>query len=173
MRRHGPGARGIVWEHNTHIGDARATDMRRQGEINVGQLVREEHGEDDVVLVGFSTYEGTVIAADAWEGPMEAMRVPPGRIGSWEDVFHRSSAEDKLLLLNDVSRTSPMFNERGHRAIGVVYHPQFEHYGNYVPTMLPRRYDAMLYIEDSQALHALHMAERPDHEVPETYPTGV
>ncbi|MEX2141728.1 MAG: erythromycin esterase family protein [Pirellulales bacterium] len=173
MRRHGPGAKAIVWEHNTHIGDARATDMREQGEVNVGQLVREEHGEDDVVLVGFSSHRGTVIAGESWDAPMEIMDVPPGRAESWEDVLHRAGEENKLLLLRDTPRASPMYEERGHRAIGVVYHPEYERHGNYVPSVMPRRYDALLFIDESHALHPLHIEPAAVEEVPETYPTGV
>ena len=92
MRHHGPDARAIVWEHNTHIGDARATDMADDGMVNVGQLVRERHAGEGVVLVGFGSYRGSVIAGDEWEAPMESMRVPPGREGSWEDILHRAGA---------------------------------------------------------------------------------
>jgi erythromycin esterase-like protein len=173
MRHHGSNAKAIVWEHNTHIGDARATDMRAAGEVNVGQLAREEHGDDAVVLVGFSSHRGTVIAGDQWDAPMEVMPVPPGRAGSWEDVLHQAGDDDKLLLLDEVSRLSPMHEVRGHRAIGVVYHPDHEHYGNYVPTVLPRRYDALLYFDESHALHPLHVELTEEHYVPETFPTGV
>ena len=90
MRHHGPDAKAIVWEHNTHIGDARYTDMADDGMINVGQLVREHHAHEGVCLIGFSSYRGGVIAAKDWEAPMERMRVPPARDGSWEDVLHRA-----------------------------------------------------------------------------------
>ena len=172
MRHHGPGAKAIVWEHNTHIGDARATDMREQGEVNVGQLVREEHGEDDVVLVGFSSHRGTVIAGESWDAPMEVMDVPPGRPDSWEDVLHRASDENKLLLLRHTPRTSPMYEERGHRAIGVVYHPHYERHGNYVPTVLPRRYDAFLYLDETRTLRPLHAPWSGEPDEPETFPSG-
>ncbi|WP_438005347.1 erythromycin esterase family protein [Sorangium sp. So ce321] len=86
LEHHGPRARAIVWAHNTHIGDARFTDMAEQGEVNLGQLARERYGEERVVLVGFGTHRGAVIAAREWGAPMEVMRVPIGRPGSWEDV---------------------------------------------------------------------------------------
>jgi erythromycin esterase-like protein len=172
MKHHGPNTKAIVWEHNTHIGDARYTDMVDDGMVNVGQLVRERHANDGVHLIGFGSYQGTVIAAKDWEAPMEKMPVPPGRPGSWEDVFHRAGGTNKLLLFKDL-RSDAEFNvERGHRAIGVVYHPEYDHYGNYVPTVLPRRYDAFCYIDKTQALHPLH--QHPALEkVPETYPWGV
>lgn len=172
MRHHGPGARAIIWEHNTHIGDARATDMADEGMVNVGQLVRERHGDDGVFLVGFGSHHGSVIAGKDWEAPMEKMTVPPGREGSWEDVLHRAGDADKLLLLEDVRDTDDFLIERGHRAIGVVYHSEYEHLGNYVPTVLPRRYDAFCYFDETHALHPLHL--RPALEkLPETYPWGV
>jgi erythromycin esterase-like protein len=137
MRHHGPGAKAIVWEHNTHIGDARATDMADDGKVNVSQLVREQHASEGVVLVGFGSYRGSVIAGDEWEAPMEAMRVPPGREGSWEDFLHRAGERDKLLLLDGVRDDEEFLEERGHRAIGVVYHPDRERYGNYVRPCSP------------------------------------
>lgn len=172
MCHHGPNAKAIVWEHNTHVGDARYTDMAEDGMVNVGQLVRERHAEEGVFLVGFGSNRGSVIAAKDWEAPMETMIVPPAREGSWEDVLHRAGGSNKLLLLQDV-RDSESFNEeRGHRAIGVVYHPEYEQYGNYVPTVLPRRYDAFCYIDQSHALHPLH--SHPAFEkIPETYPWGM
>ena len=102
---------------------------------------------------------------------MERMNVPPGRPGSWEDVLHRAAPSDKLLIFDHPGAT--LQEVRGHRAIGVVYHPEYEHYGNYVPTVLPRRYDAFLFIDEAHALHPLHVPARDRSEVPETYPTGV
>jgi erythromycin esterase len=169
-RRHGSAARGIVWEHNTHVGDARYTDMADDGMVNVGQLVREAHAAEGVVLVGFGSYQGSVIAGKEWEAPMERMPVPPGREGSWEQVLHAAGAEDRLLVFGNP--TPEMLEARGHRAIGVVYHPEYEHLGNYVPTVLPRRYDAFLFLDRTTALRPLHM--KPDvRKVPETFPTGV
>ncbi|HEU4451951.1 MAG TPA: erythromycin esterase family protein [Longimicrobium sp.] len=172
MRHHGPDAKAIVWEHNTHVGDARATDMARAGMVNVGQLAREEYGED-CVIVGFSSYAGSVIAGEEWGAPMERMPVPEARAGSWEAVFHEAGAEDKLLLLEGFDEVEGALDARGHRAIGVVYRPEAERFGNYVPTVLPYRYDAMLYIDRSSALRPLHMVPVEEHEVPETYPSGM
>jgi len=173
MRHHGRDARAIVWEHNTHIGDARFTDMADEGMVNIGQLARERHADEGVVLVGFGSHRGGVIAGKEWEAPMERMRVPPGRPGSWEDVLHQAGEDDKLLIFGDVPRGDPMLEARGHRAIGVVYRPQYEQYGNYVPTVLPRRYDAFLYIDQTEALHPLHLQPHTGGEVPETFPSGV
>jgi erythromycin esterase len=174
MRHHGPQAKAIVWEHNTHIGDARFTDMADDGMINVGQLVREGHAEEGVILVGFGSYRGRVIAGEEWEAPMERMAVPPGRPGSWEEILHRAGSEDRLLLLDEARANEDFLEERGHRAIGVVYHPDYERYGNYLPTVLPLRYDAFLFLNETRALQPLHEVKaREEGEVPETYPTGV
>jgi len=173
MRHHGPEARAIVWEHNTHVGDARFTDMADDGMFNVGQLVREQWGGAGVVLVGFGSHRGGVIAGPEWGAPQERMAVPPGRPGSWEDVLHRVGGGDRLLVFEEADRTGPMATPRGHRAIGVVYHPEYEQFGNYVPTVLPRRYDAFLFIDETEALHPLHVRPREESEVPETYPSGV
>src|SRR5260370_39335661 len=109
-----------------------------------------------------------------WEAAMEGMRVPPGRPGSWEDLLHRAGAEDRLLLLDEGRGHEAILEERGHRAIGVVYHPDYERYGNYVPTVLPLRYDAFLYLDETRALQPLQEVQaRAEGEVPETYPSGV
>ncbi len=174
MEFHGPDARAVVWEHNTHIGDARYTDMARDGMVNVGQLARERWGEDQVALVGFGSYEGSVIAGNAWGAPMRRIPVPPAQRGSFEELLHRNDARDALLLFDpeDQATQETLGQPRGHRAIGVVYHPEREQYGNYVPTVLPRRYDAFLYLDRTTALHPLHLQPRDEHEPPETYPTG-
>jgi erythromycin esterase-like protein len=169
---HGPGARAIVWEHNTHVGDARFTDMADDGTVNVGQLARERHEAEGVVLVGFGAYQGSVIAGKAWDASAERMPVPPARGGSWEDVLHGAGTDDRLLIFAG-RESGPMLPPRGHRAIGVVYHPEFEHHGNYVPTVLPRRYDAFLYLDRTAALHPLHGVHLRPEEVPETYPSGL
>jgi erythromycin esterase-like protein len=174
LHHHGPRAKAVVWEHNTHIGDARYTDMADDGTVNVGQLAREAHGEAAVVLVGFGSYRGTVIAGEAWEAPWQEMRVPPAREQSWEDVLHRAVPGDHLLVFPP-DAAGELVAERGHRAIGVVYRPLYERYGNYVPTVLPRRYDAFLYLDQTTAVRPLFgptAAELPE-EAPETYPTGV
>jgi erythromycin esterase len=173
MSYHGLRAKAIVWAHNTHLGDARFTDMRRAGMVNVGQLVREQEWAKGVVLVGFGSHHGEVIAGQEWGAPMERMRVPPAQQGSWEDVLHRAGEKNKLLLLAEAHNQESFLDERGHRAIGVVYHPERERYGNYVPTVLPRRYDAFLYIDESQALHPLHLQPKHDGEPPETFPWGL
>lgn len=167
---HGVGAKAVVWEHNSHVGDARATDMKRRGLLNVGQLLREANPARDVFIVGFSTYRGAVVAARKWGAPMEKMEVPPAIEGSIEHYLHQKSPANQLILLDE--NPEPAFHEwKGHRAIGVVYQPWSEH-RNYVPTGLAQRYDALVHIDATRALHPLHL--RPDkREIPDTYPFGV
>lgn len=173
---YGEEAKAIVWEHNTHIGDASFTDMKKAGMINVGQLVREQHREKDVVLTGFGSYEGTVIAGSMWGAPMKVMEVPPARDGSVESILHQESAAesvpDKLLIFDKFNEKERFKQTLPHRAIGVVYYPEREKYGNYVPTQLNPRYDAFLYIDKTKALHPLHIQPKGT-EIPESYPFGV
>ena len=167
MAFHGPEAKAIVWAHNTHIGDARQTDMAEDGMLNLGQIVREEHPAEGVVLVGFGSHEGSVIAGRGWDAPMEEMPVPPARPGSWEAALHRLGGEDRLLIFPGEAEEGALATRRGHRAIGVVYRPEAE-WGNYVPTVLPLRYDAFLYLDRTRALHPL--PDQADDEPPELYP---
>ncbi len=173
LQFHGEDAKAIVWAHNTHIGDARATDMVNEGMFNIGELARMRYTEKDVVLVGFGSNIGTVVAGHHWGAPMRVVQMPAGRPGSWEYLLHRAGPDNKLLLMEDLGRYDLfMENHIGHRAVGVVYNPQYEQYGNYVPTVLPLRYDAFIYLDETRGLHPLHI--KPDgHQVPETWPFGV
>jgi erythromycin esterase len=168
MDFHGSDAKGIVWEHNTHIGDARATDMAKAGMVNTGQLAREIYGEDAVYLAGFASYEGSVIAGQQWGAPMQEMQMPNARAGSIESVLHNEFGNDGYILFNE-ENSKRYETAVHHRAIGVVYDPSREKYGNYVPSILSRRYDALIYIDATTALHPLHL--HPDeHKLPATYP---
>jgi erythromycin esterase len=172
LKFHGKGAKGIVWEHNTHIGDARATTMKRSGMVNIGQLAREQYGVDQVFLTGFATYEGSVIAGEEWGAPMQEMEVPQARTGSIEDVLHKENPQDRYLIFTEEPEDLYLESEIRHRAIGVVYDPEREKYGNYVPSVMAQRYDALIYIDQTKALHPLHMKPHSEKE-PETYPFGV
>lgn len=170
---HGPDSKIIVWEHNTHIGDARATDMLIEGMYNIGELARIRHHEKGVVLVGFGSYKGTVTASKSWGATVQKMQLPEAQKDSWEYLLHQAGKENKLLLMDDfMNDDNLMENQIGHRAVGVVYHPEYERNGNYVPTTLPLRYDAFIYIDETKALYPLHI--QPDgNQMPETYPFGV
>jgi erythromycin esterase len=172
LREHfGAGSRGLVWEHNTHVGDARATDMARDGLVNVGQLVRERHASDGVALVGFASHHGDVLAAEAWGSPETIRPVPVAREGSHEDLLHRALGAPAVLVF-DADRSGDWLSSRlGHRAIGVVYQPAREPM-QYVPTVMGGRYDALLWFEDSSALHPLHHELAPREQEFETEPSG-
>jgi erythromycin esterase len=174
-----PNAKAIVWEHNTHVGDARFTNMANAGMVNVGQLVRQAHDGDGVVLVGFGSYCGTVIAGEEWGAPMQRMQVPEARAESWEAVMHEAVAADSsstagsLLVFDDAADggIAELDEPMSHRAIGVVYDPAHERWGNYVPTIIPRRYDAFIFVDETHALSPLHLPVKVG-EIPETFPTG-
>jgi erythromycin esterase-like protein len=171
MNFHGPQAKAIVWEHNTHIGDARYTDMKKEGMVNLGQLVRQQHAAQEVVLVGFGSYQGTVIAGQEWGAPMEVMTVPPARPGSVEAILHQEGARNQLLIFDPNDPKDHFREVLPHRAIGVVYRPEREKFGNYVPTVLNGRYDAFMYLDRTQALFPLHL--HPDQNpIPDTFPFG-
>lgn len=172
LKFHGSGSKAVIWEHNTHIGDARFTDMRRAGLVNVGQLVREYYGEDEVVLVGFGSHRGSVVAGYGWGQPLRELPVPEARPGSVEDLLHRESEQDRLLIFGPDKELGRFSARLPHRAIGVVYHPNNEKHGNYVPTVLNSRYDAFLFLDETSALNPLHV--HPDRfKMPDTYPFEV
>lgn len=166
---YGKDSKGIVWAHNTHIGDSTYTDMKRAGMINIGLLVREEHGEDNVCLIGFGSFEGSVIASSAWYGPIKKMLLPKAQSGSWEKLLHSLSDKDKLLIFKGSDISKDLVEPIGHRAVGVVYDPDSES-GNYVPSIIPKRYDAFLYFDKTRALKPLHLEPKEDKDWPETYP---
>jgi erythromycin esterase len=175
LEHYGVGAKTIVWEHNTHIGDYRATDMVTNGQVNIGGLAREIFGAENVALVGFGTYSGTVTASYMWNGPTITYDLPEARPGSVEHACHsvigNVTSDDFYLVFDPANHASALNDVKGHRAIGVVYDPDIEHRGNYVPTSLANRYDAFIYLDHTNAVHPLGV--RPDsHKFPETYPNG-
>jgi len=172
LARHlGPESKGLIWEHNTHIGDARGTTMAEEGLVNVGQLLRERHREADVLLVGMAGYRGQVMAGTHWGAKEERMPLPPARPGSHEAFLHEALAAPAVLDFG-ASGAHPWLATRiGHRAIGVVYDPEQEA-GNYVPTVMGRRYDAFIWLEDTSALRPLHHEGVPEEAEYETEPTG-
>jgi erythromycin esterase-like protein len=170
-RRLGPRSKGLVWEHNTHVGDARATDMAGAGLVTVGQLARERHAVDGVALVGFAGHRGTVLAAEGWGQPEHVFYVPAARAGSHEDLLHATLGRPSVLVFGDDRSGAWLATRRGHRAIGVVYDPRRES-GNYMPTVMGGRYDALIWFEETLALHPLRH-ELPPHEAElETEPSG-
>jgi erythromycin esterase-like protein len=164
----------VVWAHNSHLGDASATEMGDMGEWNVGQLARDRW-DGDAVLVGFSTNRGTVTAASEWDGVGERKRVRPGLPGSFEDLFHQVGEQRFWLPLRGNAALSELLRERRlQRAIGVIYAPQTERMSHYFQTHLPSQFDLMIHIDETRALEPL--APEPEWhagEAAETYPTGL
>lgn len=170
----GRAPRFAVWAHNSHLGDASATEMGDLGEWNVGQLVRDRYGAD-AVLVGFSTHRGWVTAASEWDEPPQRKRVRDGLPGSWEDVLHQVGTERFLLRLRD-DQDLRRFAEpsRLQRAIGVIYRPETERQSHYFETRLADQFDALIHIDETTALEPLDKGKVwATEEPPETYPSGV
>ena len=171
----GAGAKMVVWAHNSHLGDARATEMSERGELNVGQLVREKFAEESF-LIGFSTYAGTVTAARDWDSPAEQRRVRPGLGESYEELFHATGIPRfwlNLEALDDDARDA-LRGPRLQRAIGVIYRPETERWSHYFHTHLTEQFDVMIHLDETGALNPLNPDARWEHaEVPETFPHGL
>jgi erythromycin esterase-like protein len=167
-------AKVVVWEHNSHLGDARATEMGAEGELNVGQLVREKYGHD-AVLIGFSTYSGTVTAASEWDAPAERKRVRPALRESYEAVLHEvSSAPFFLTFRGEPAASEQLAQSRLERAIGVIYRPETERASHYFHAHLPSQFDAVLHFDETSAVEPMERTPAwHDHEAPETFPFAV
>ena len=147
-------AKVVVWAHNSHVGDARAAHMGDQGELNLGQLARERWGRD-AVLVGFSTFAGTVIAASDWGASPERKTVQPALPGSFPDLFHRTGIDDFLLLVRDQPVREALDRPRLDRAIGVIYLPQNERVSHYFHTRMSEQFDALIHLDETRAVQPL------------------
>jgi erythromycin esterase-like protein len=163
----------VVWAHNSHVGDARATEMGKRGELNIGQLARERYGRD-AVLVGFTTNHGTVTAASDWGAPAERKFVRQALLGSYETLFHAAQVERFLLTWQDKKLAEGLRSPRLERAIGVIYRPETERMSHYFFARLPDQFDAVLHFDDTRAVEPLERtAEWEAGEVPETFPFAV
>jgi erythromycin esterase-like protein len=165
-------AKVAVWAHNSHVGDARATQMGERGELNIGQLMREKYGADATVI-GFTTFQGTVTAASDWGAPAERKRVRPALAGSYEALFHAARPASFLLNLR-AEATGPLRDRMLERAIGVIYRPETERASHYFYARLPDQFDAVLHFDETRAVEPLeYTAEWEAGEIPETYPFAV
>lgn len=159
LEHYGPESKGIIWAHNTHIGDARATSMGRSGQVNIGQLARERHGAENVLAVGFGTATGRVLAGSQWEGPRQSMQIPTPTANSLESIMQEIAQQKESAALwwqFDRDQSEVRNQIIPHRAIGVVYNPAQEHRGNFVPTRLGQRYDAFIFFQQTTTLKPLH-----------------
>ena len=164
----------IVWAHNSHIGNAAATEMSRCQELNIGQLVKQKYGERSFLL-GFLTYEGTVMAAKEWGGPAKIREVTPALKESWESLFHQIGLEQFSLVWNNPG-TRQAFEDispKLERAIGVIYRPETERYSHYFYSHLSSQFDGLVYLDTTTALYPLDIFSSSDEEPPETFPSGI
>jgi erythromycin esterase-like protein len=173
-RQRGERARIVVWAHNSHLGDARATELGSQGELNVGQLVRERHG-GDCRLLGFTTYTGTVTAADDWDRPADRKWVRPALPDSVEELLHEAGEKEFMLSLQPGSQAvEPLRSAHLERAIGVIYRPDTERRSHYFRARVAEQFDAVIHIDETRAVEPLERTAGWERgEAPETYPFTV
>ncbi len=169
----GPESKAVIWEHNSHIGDARATQMSARGEFNIGQLVRQKY-PDAAYLIGFGTDHGTVAAASEWGGPMEVKQVQPSHIDSYERLCHETMTDNFLLPLSkplqEITRKE-LLAERLERAIGVIYRPETELQSHYFYASLPRQFDEYIWFDETRAVEPL--TRETMKGMPDTFPFGL
>jgi len=164
----------VVWAHNSHLGDARATELGGAGELNLGQLVRQKSGEE-AILLGFTTYTGSVTAASDWDAPAEMKRVRPGLRGSYEAIFHDVAIPNfSLDLRRDSDAARALSEPRLERAIGVIYRPDTERSSHYFSARLPQQFDVVIHFDETRAVEPLERnSEWVGEEAPETYPSAL
>ena len=172
QKQHQP-AKAIVWAHNSHLGDARSTEMGQRGEHNIGQLVRERH-DRDATLVGFTTYSGTVTAATDWDEPARRRHVRPAMKGSVENLFHETDLPNFLMIPREDQEVYDYLSQPLlERAIGVIYRPETERYSHYFSAEIAKQFDAIIHFDESRAVEPLDRnAGWEEHELPETFPSG-
>lgn len=172
LQRESETSKIVVWAHNSHIGDARATEMSRRGEVNVGQLVRQLW-PTEVFSIGFTTYSGRVTAASEWGAPAERKRVRPALYGSYEDAFHLKQ-EPLMLIPTGAPGNESLGEYRLERAIGVIYRPESERTSHWFQADLRSQFDAVIHIDTTTALQPMERTSLWDMgEPPETYPSGL
>lgn len=173
LRKSRPGLKVVVWAHNSHLGDARATEMAEREQINLGQLARERAGED-VFAIGFTTHAGEVTAASNWDEAAERKRVRPALQGSYEEMFHGTGIPAFLLPLQDQIVRKILAPPRLERAIGVIYRPETERASHYFRASLPQQFDAVIHLDRTRALVPFERtAAWTTGELPETDPYAV
>jgi erythromycin esterase-like protein len=174
LSREGEQAKVVVWAHNSHLGDAAWTELGARGELNVGQLLREQYPHDSV-LVGFTTHTGTVTAASDWDSPAERKRVRPALEGSYERLFHDAELHNSLFIFHHQHDLAWTLDEpRLERAIGVIYRPETERTSHYFSASLSRQFDAVLHYDVTRAVEPLERSAQWNRgELPETFPSAL
>ena len=172
QRSAGRPARAVVWAHNSHVGDARATAAAARGELNLGQLARERFGSD-CCTIGMTTHDGEVTAAHEWEDPALLRTIRPSLPGSYERLFHEARLPAFVVSLATPEVASALAGPRLERAIGVIYRPDTERLSHYLPAALPRQFDLVVHVDHTRALEPLERRGCHEVDLPETFPTGV
>jgi len=163
----------VVWAHNSHLGDARATEMGERGEWNVGQLVRERH-KNDARLIGFTTHAGTVAAADNWDEPAQMIKVRPSHKDSYEQIFHRTELGQFFLDLRDKETEALLSQPQLERAIGVIYRPESERVSHYFTAVLSEQFDGIIHFDETSPVEPLDkISGLMNDDAPETFPEGL
>jgi erythromycin esterase-like protein len=170
--RCGRPGRAVVWAHNSHVGDARATGLSTLGELNVGQLARERLGQA-CCAIGMTTHDGEVTAAQEWDEPAALRTVRPSLPGSYERLFHDTGLDAFMLSLSRPELARALARPRLERAIGVLYRPETERASHYFSARLPEQFDVVVHVDRTRALEPLEKWGRHEVDLPETYPTGV
>jgi erythromycin esterase-like protein len=175
IERKGRRPKIAVWAHNSHLGDARATEMGEHGQLNLGQLAREQYGSKECFLLGFTTHTGTVTAASDWDEPAETKTVRPSHPASFERLFHDAGPGNFIVPLRESTELHKrLWEQRLERAIGVVYLPESERVSHYFHASLSRQFDAVIHFDETHAVRPLERTvEHHEGEVPETYPSGI
>ena len=167
------GGKVVVWAHNSHLGDAQYTQMGERGEINLGHLARKRYGRE-AVLIGFTTWSGTVTAATDWDGPAERKHVRPALANSWEALFHAAEIPKFVLNFRDnPTLAQSLGGELLERAIGVIYRPSTERQSHYFMARMAQQFDAVIHLDHTRAVEPLERTAEWTAEWPETYPSGV
>jgi erythromycin esterase-like protein len=170
-RRGRPG-RAVVWAHNSHLGDARATGLAALGELNLGQLARDRFGHA-CCAIGMTTHDGDVTAAHEWDEPAALRTMRPSLPGSYERLFHDTRLGAFMLRLSTSELARALAGPRLERAIGVLYRPETERASHYFSSRLPEQFDVLVHVDRTRALEPLERWSRHEVDLPETYPTGV
>jgi protein-L-isoaspartate(D-aspartate) O-methyltransferase len=172
LQHYGQGAKAIIWAHNSHVGNAAATEMSARGETNIGELCRKHFG-DAAYAIGFGTDRGTVAAASDWDGPMEIKAVRPSLRDSYENICHQSEAGSFFLSLRHAARSLKvgLSEPRLQRAIGVVYRPETERASHYFQAVLPEQFDEYIWFDQSSAVTPFDVTMLEG--LPDTYPFGL
>ena len=168
---HGTDARIIVWIHNTHAGDARASTMSTRHKLSLGQLLRQAYGDTQVFITGFGSYAGSVLCGKSWGDTMRLVNLPPAREGSWEHLLHKQYGSNRFILSETFRNTAGLNGYFPTRAIGVIYEPATDDYSSYTPSVMARRYDAFIFLDTTSALHPLPV-KTDFQQTPYLFPSG-